>query len=148
RVYTSVSEDLQRDTQILKRRYYDETTISKEEIETSYDLKTPLKIEKMKKDLLQKTLRSDYLGVSDITITLILKNLINSQISLDSIKDERILGFLKQEFSILSENEINRVLKLDIPQVSDKIAILEELASFSQEEREIFLKYLEEIEET
>ena len=68
--------------------------------------------------------------------------------SLDVIKDKSILDFFKQEFKILSENEINRVLQLDIPNISDKIVILEELVSFAPKEREKFLRSIEEIEES
>jgi len=91
------------------------------------------------------TSQAKYIGMSDLTLDVKLKGIIRSQIPFESIKDIDLQNFFKQELSFLSKNEITRVMQLDIPDVSEKIAILEELANLSPEDREKFIKTLENL---
>ncbi len=87
----------------------------------------------------------DYIGISDLSVELKLRNLTKSPIPLDSIEDENIREFYSQEFNILSVDEINRILKMQIPDISDKIEILDELARLSPEERKDLIESLEKL---
>ena len=91
--------------------------------------------------------RIESIKVSDIKSQEILKRLIKSEITLDSIKDKRILNFFDDEFTVLSETEINYILNLNIPDISEKLIILKELASLSHDERKEFLKNLKIIDD-
>ncbi|MFX0134962.1 MAG: hypothetical protein ACFFDN_15075 [Candidatus Hodarchaeota archaeon] len=73
-----------------------------------------------------------------------LRNIIDSNIPLKSIKNQSIKNFFKHDFTILSVTEINRVLKLNIPTI-EQIIILKELAGLSPEEREKFLDAIEKV---
>ncbi|MFX0142042.1 MAG: hypothetical protein ACFFDN_50865, partial [Candidatus Hodarchaeota archaeon] len=104
------------------------------------------KWKKRKKWKGKMALKEDYIGISDLSVELKLRNLIKSPIPLDSIKDESIQEFYSEEFNMLSVDEINRILKLNIPDFSDKIEILDEAARLSPEERKELIESLEKLD--
>ncbi len=69
----------------------------------------------------------------------------NLEFLLNRLKKEKYLTDLKRDISFLSEDEVIRILKLNIPDNAEKATILKELASLSPKEREEFLRYLENI---
>ncbi|MFX1450020.1 MAG: hypothetical protein ACFFCM_04195, partial [Promethearchaeota archaeon] len=88
-----------------------------------------------------------FIGIGDKKVDNKLKQLVKSKVALDFIKDKKIEDFLKKEFTTLSKNEIERILALADVNMSDKLAMLKDLAGLSKEERKEFLEALENIDE-
>ncbi len=86
-----------------------------------------------------------FMGIGDKNLDSKLKSLVKSKTALDFIKDKKIEDFFKKGFTTLSKTEIEKILKLDDLTDSEKIAMLKELAGMSKEERQEFLKTLENI---
>ena len=75
-----------------------------------------------------------------------LKDIIHWRMPLKSIKRSLLKEYFQGEFTILSKSEMDIVFRLKISDI-EKIEILEELAGLSPEEREEFLKEMENVEE-
>ncbi len=86
------------------------------------------------------------LGLTDKNLNTKLKKLAKIKNPLDTIKDERIKNYFKREFNILSIDEINTIIKIDIPK-SEKIELLKELASLSTNKRNEFIEMLKRIKD-
>ncbi|MFX1453417.1 MAG: hypothetical protein ACFFCM_21460, partial [Promethearchaeota archaeon] len=63
-----------------------------------------------------------------------------------SIKQTYLKEYFQGEFTILSESEMDRISRLKISDI-EKIELVEELAGLSPEEREEFLKEMENVKE-
>ncbi|NVM03124.1 MAG: hypothetical protein HWN67_12350, partial [Candidatus Helarchaeota archaeon] len=68
-------------------------------------------------------------------------------IPLDAVEDEVLKDFFKQDFTLLSKEEIIRIMNLDIPNESEKLDILEELAGLPPKKRKKIIDALENIED-
>ncbi|MFX0134917.1 MAG: WD40/YVTN/BNR-like repeat-containing protein [Candidatus Hodarchaeota archaeon] len=110
------------------------------------NLKENKLVKKTSKSMEILTPSKEYIGISDSSLEIKLKDLIKSEIPIDSIKDENILNFLKREFDIVPVNEINRILKLNIPDIYDKLVILDEFTHLSPKERMEIINKLENLE--
>ncbi len=75
-----------------------------------------------------------------------IKDVIHWRMPIKSIKQTYLKEYFQGEFTILSKSEMDRIFDLKIPEI-EKLVILEELAGLSPEEREEFLKAMENIEE-
>ncbi len=68
-------------------------------------------------------------------------------VPIHDVEDEVLKDFFKQEFTMLSKEEIIRIMNLDIPNESEKLDILEELAGLDPKKRKEILDTLEKIDD-